>query len=40
MANVYCETWTNTKYRFFHFFQADFPIAYRYLVVVWLLVRV
>lgn len=34
MANVYWDTCTSTKYRFFHFFHADFPMAYRYLVVV------
>ena len=27
MAKVYWETWTRTKYRFFHFFQTVFPIA-------------
>ena len=27
MAKVYWETWTRTKYLFFHFFQTVFPIA-------------
>ena len=27
MAKVYWETWTRTKYRFFHFFQTVLPIA-------------
>lgn len=30
MANVYCDTWTSTKYRRFHFFQTFLPMANRW----------